>query len=104
MGNEGTLRVAWSRGELSTIRDAIEVTPNFEGRVAVRDVLRNAMRPGASPYVELEHEAAVRFAARLVAADLATAMAKTRLLRAIRDAEARRLVHGGDPGHRAHAA
>lgn len=95
------LRVPWSRGELATIRDAIEVTPNFEGRVAVRDILREALRPGAGP-VELDLAAAERFAARLVAVDMATAIAKAKLLRAIRNAN--EVLDRSDAEQRADAA
>lgn len=96
------LRVPWSRGELTTIRDAIELTPNFEGRIAVRDTLRGAVRPGAPSHVELELESAERFAARLVAVDMATAIAKAKLLKAIRDATEAQQRH--ETEHRAHAA
>ena len=96
------LRVPWSRGELTTIRDAIELTPNFEGRIAVRDTLRGSVRPGVHGQVELELEAAERFAARLVAVDMATAIAKAKLLKAIRDAHEAR--HHHDAERRPHAA
>jgi hypothetical protein len=76
----------WSRAELTAIREAVEMTPNFEGRLDVRDVLRKAVRVRNGSIV-LEREVAERFARRLVAVDLPTALAKVKLLRAIRDAD-----------------
>jgi hypothetical protein len=76
----------WSRAELTAIREAIELTPHFEGRPDVRDILRGAMR-ARNGRVHLEREVAERFARRLVAVDLPTALAKVKLLRAIKDAD-----------------
>ena len=44
MRHEGEIRIAWSRAELTALREAVELTPNFEGRIEVRDMLRGAMR------------------------------------------------------------
>ena len=78
--------MTWSRAELTAIREAVEMTPNFEGRLDVRDVLRKAVRVRNGSIV-LERQVAERFARRLVAVDLPTALAKVKLLRAIRDAD-----------------
>ena len=40
------IRVAWTRAEISAMREAVELTPYFEGRPAVRDTIREALRPG----------------------------------------------------------
>ena len=68
------------------MREAVELTPNFEGRLDVRDVIRTAVRARKTEVV-IEREAAERFARRLVATDLPTALAKVKLLRAIRAAD-----------------
>jgi hypothetical protein len=83
------IRVAWTRAELTAMREAVELTPYFEGRPAVRDTIRDALRPGLAPSSTIVFERAVaeRFAGRLVTSDLPTALAKVRLLRAIRDAD-----------------
>ena len=39
-----TVRVQWTRAELLALREAIEVTPNFEGRQELRDFFRTAVR------------------------------------------------------------
>jgi hypothetical protein len=83
---QGEVRIAWSRAELTAVREAIELTPNFEGRLQVRDVLRGAMR-ARNGHVAFERETAERFARRLVAVDLPTALAKVKLLSAIQDAD-----------------
>lgn len=75
-----------SRAELTAMREAIELTPRFTGRLEVRDTLRRAMRV-RSGRISLEREVAERFARRLVAFDLPTALAKAKLLHAIQDAD-----------------
>ena len=82
------IRVAWTRAELTAMREAVELTPYFEGRPSVRDTIREALRPGLAPSstIVFEKGVAERFAGRLVTSDLPTALAKVRLLRAIRDA------------------
>ena len=91
MRHEGEIRIAWSRAELTAVREAVELTPRFNGRVEVRDVLRGAMR-ARNGQVVLEREVAERFARRLVAIDLPTALAKVKLLSAIQDADRQALV------------
>ena len=78
------VRVRWTRAELLALREAIEVTPNFEGRQEVRDTFRLAVRAHRIGEVELEHEIAERLGNRLVPVDLATATARAKLLRAVR--------------------
>ena len=80
------VRITWSRAELTAIREAIELTPYFEGRPEVRDILRGAVR-ARNGKVCFERRVAERFARRLVAIDLPTALAKVKLLRAIKDAD-----------------
>ena len=79
------IQVPWSRGELLPVKEAIELTPYFEGRTAVRDTVRRAVRPGQLGKVSLDREAAERLAGRLVAVDLATSLSRVRLLRALRE-------------------
>ena len=86
MRHEGDVRIKLSRAELSAAREAIELTPNFEGRIDVRDRLRGAMR-ARSHSVALEREVAERFVRRLVAVDLPSALLRTKLLLAIQDAD-----------------
>ena len=91
MKHEGDVRMTLSRAELTAVREAIELTPHFLGRLDVRDTLRRAMR-ARSGRIALEREVAERFARRLVAVDLPTALARTKLLRAIQDADRDALV------------
>ena len=71
------------------MKEAVELTPHFDGRLEVRDTLRAALRPGRAPRaVTLDLAIAERFARRLVSLDLPTALAKVRLLHAIRNAPA----------------
>jgi hypothetical protein len=84
MRPEGAVRVRWTRAELIALREAIEVTPNFEGRQAARDILRVAVRAPRVRELELEPGMAERLANRLVPVDLATATARAKLLHAVR--------------------
>src|SRR5262245_15245338 len=81
------VRIAWTRAELTAVKKTVEVTPRFDGLSDVRDALRAALRPGSQPRpIVLELETAERFAGRFVTVDLPTALAKVKLLRAVRDA------------------
>jgi hypothetical protein len=84
MRPEGVVRVRWTRAELLALREAIEVTPNFDGRQEVRDIFRIAVRAHRAGELTLERELAERLANRLVPVDLATATARAKLLRAVR--------------------
>ena len=90
--DEGVVRVLWTRAELIALREAIEVTPNFEGRQEVRDILRVAVRAPRILPLELEATLAEKLSGRLVPVDLPTATARSKLLRAVHGTERRRTV------------
>jgi len=54
MRPEGVVTVLWTRSELIALREAIEITPNFEGRQEVRDFLRVAVRAPRVKPLELD--------------------------------------------------
>jgi hypothetical protein len=83
---EGKVRIRLSRTELNVMREAVELTPNFEGRTVVRDTLRTAVRKRSNG-IALEREVAERFVRRLVAVDLPTLLVRTKLVFAIQDAD-----------------
>ena len=78
------MRVRWTRAEIIAVREAIEITPLFEGRADVRLTVREALRRNRREVV-LDQPQAERLAAHLVPVDMPTAIAKVKLLRAIRD-------------------
>lgn len=84
MGTEGVMSVKWTRAELVAVREAIELTPLFDGRADVRTTVRNALRANRRVVV-LEREQAERLATHLVPVDMQIAVAKVKLLRALRD-------------------
>lgn len=84
MQGTGEIQVGLSRAELTAVREAVELTPYFEGRPDVRDTLRAAMRARQNG-IALERDVAERFVKRLAAIDLPTALVKVKLLRAIQD-------------------
>src|SRR4029079_15803918 len=81
-----TVRVRWTRAELLALREAIEVTPNFEGRQELRDFFRTAVHAHRLGDLELEFGIAERLSNRLVPVDLATATARRKLVHAVRGA------------------
>ena len=87
MRYQGEVRVPWSRSELTAVREAIELTPLFAGRAEVREIVRRKLRSRRGTEVALDVVLAEHFAANLVALDMQTALAKSRLLRAIQQAE-----------------
>ena len=93
------MRVQWTRAELTAIREAIEITPNFEGRLEVRDILRDALRsrslrPGD---ITFDYGLAERLSGRLVPIDAATAMARAKLLLAVRGPKKRSVAANARP-------
>jgi hypothetical protein len=84
MRHEGEVRVAWNRAELTAIREALEVTPNFIGRLEARELLRAAHRSPRHKPVEFERPLAEALANRIVPIDQHTAIARAKLLMAVR--------------------
>jgi hypothetical protein len=78
----------WTRAELTAVREAIEVTPNFEGRPYARDLIRGALRTPRLATIALEFDIAHKLASRIVPVDTATATAKAKLQLAVRKATA----------------
>lgn len=85
----------WTRAELTAIREAIEVTPNFEGRLEVREILREAFRSPRQGDIVFEQSLAERLGGRLVPIDGPTAMARAKLLLAVRGPRKRSAVKVG---------
>ncbi len=85
MRYEGEVRIRWSWGELTAVREALEVTPLFAGRDELRAKLRR--RPVHGKHVLLDVVLAEHLAANLIALDLPTAVAKSTLLRALQARE-----------------
>jgi hypothetical protein len=86
MGGE-VMHVRWTRAELVAVREAIEVTPLFEGRADVRATVQRTLRANRRD-VAIDLTLAERLASHLVPIDMQTAIAKVKLLRAVRDARA----------------
>jgi hypothetical protein len=78
------LQVRWTRAELVAVREAIEVTPLFEGRADIRKTIRQALRQNRTT-VALDLVLGERLSRHLVPVDMPTAIAKVKLLRAVRD-------------------
>jgi hypothetical protein len=87
MRYQGEVRVGWSRTELTAVREAMEVTPLFAGRSEVREIIRQRLRKGRRTDVTFDVVVAEHLAANLVALDMQTAIAKSKLLQVLQDAE-----------------
>ena len=87
MRYEGEVRVPWSRSEVTAVREAMEVTPLFAGRHEVRDILRRWVRSRRAKDVTFDVVVAEHLASNLVALDMRTAIAKSKLLRTLQDNE-----------------
>ena len=87
MRYEGDIRIPWSWAELAAIRESIELTPSFAGREELRRHLRRRPRAGHMRAVKLDLVLAEHLAANLIALDLPTAVAKSKLLRALQALE-----------------
>jgi hypothetical protein len=79
--------VPWSWPELVAVREAIELTPEFTGRDEVRAALAARSPTTQHRDVTLDVELAERLAANLLSLDLQTTLAKSKLLRALRETE-----------------
>lgn len=87
MRYEGEVRVRWSWSELIAVREAIELTPPFAGREEVRVTLRRRPRTGHVRDVKLDLVLAEHLAMNLMAFDMQTAIAKSKLLREVQRAQ-----------------
>lgn len=74
----------WNRAELTAVREALEVTPNFIGRLEAREVVRAALKSPRRKPTEFERDLAEAVANRIVPVDQPTAMARAKLLMAVR--------------------
>ena len=83
MRYEGVVRVRWSWAELTAVREAIEVTPLFAGRDELRTTLRRRPNTGQGKPVKLDRVLAEHLASNLIALDMPTFIAKSKLLRAL---------------------
>lgn len=87
MRYEGEVRVRWSWSELTAVREAVELTPPFAGRDEVRVLLRRRPRTGHVRAVKLDLVLAEHLAMNLMAFDMQTAVAKSKLLREVQQAQ-----------------
>jgi hypothetical protein len=87
MRYQGEVQVPWSRSELTAVREAIELTPLFAGRSEVREITRRRLHSRRGTDVTFDVVLAEHLAANLVALDMQTALAKSKLLRALQAAE-----------------
>ena len=78
------MRVTWNRAELTAVKEAIEITPNFIGRLEARDVVKAALKSPRHKPVEFERTLAETLANRIVPIDQPTALARAKLLMAVR--------------------
>lgn len=102
MGIEGeAVRIRWTRSELVAVREGIELSPSFDGRKEIRNEIGSTLRANRRE-VTLDIVHAERLASHLVPIDVASSIAKVKLLRAVRDA--RRVTQTEAPARATEAA
>ncbi|HEX5583485.1 hypothetical protein [Gaiella sp.] len=100
MRHEGVVRVKWTREELKAVREALEITPNFEGRLEAREVVKVALRTPRMRDVTIDLDLAQRLGSRIVPIDAPTAMARAKLLLAVRGPRKRGIAETMQAAHR----
>jgi hypothetical protein len=100
MRHEGVVRVKWTREELKAVREALEITPNFEGRLDAREVVKLALRAPRMRDVTIDLALAERLGSRIVPIDAQTAMARAKLLLAVRGPRKRGIAESMRAAHR----
>jgi hypothetical protein len=80
------MSVDLTRAELVSLKETLEVTPRFEGRATVRDAVQEILRKRQSRPSPLcvEESALSELARRIVVIDLASAMIRSKLDRALK--------------------
>jgi len=80
------MSVDLTRAELVSLKETLEVTPRFEGRVIVRDAVQAVLRERRSKPAPLlvDESALSELARRIVVIDLASATIRSKLDRALK--------------------
>ncbi len=82
------MSVELTRADLVALRETIELTPGFEGRVQARDAIRGVLRERRPSLLQIDETVLAAVAERIVPIDVPTASLRSKLDRALRSARA----------------
>jgi hypothetical protein len=83
------MSVELTRADLVALKETIELTPGFEGRVQAREAIRGVLRERRRPsLLQIDETVLAAVAQRIVPIDVPTASLRSKLDRALRSARA----------------
>ena len=82
------MSVELTRADLVALRETIELTPGFEGRVQAREAIRGVLRERRPTLLRIDETVLAAVAQRIVPIDVPTASLRSKLDRALRSARA----------------
>lgn len=82
------MSVELTRSDLVALKETIELTPGFEGRVQARDAIRGVLRERRPSLLQIDETVLAAVAERVVPVDVPTASLRSKLDRALRSARA----------------
>jgi hypothetical protein len=82
------MSVELTRADLVALRETIELTPGFEGRVQAREAIRGVLRERRPTLLRIDEAVLAAVAQRIVPIDVTTASLRSKLDRALRSGRA----------------
>jgi hypothetical protein len=82
------MSVELTRADLVALRETIELTPGFEGRVQARDAIRGVLRERRPSLLQIDKTVLAAVAERIVPVDVPSASLRSKLDRALRSGRA----------------
>ena len=91
------MSVELTRADLVALRETIEWTPGFEGRVQAREAIRVVLRERRPSLLHIDETVLAAVAQRIVPIDVPSASLRSKLDRALRSARASGSTAGSTP-------
>lgn len=82
------MSVELTRADLVALRETLELTPGFEGRVQAREAIRGVLRERRRSLLQIDETVLAAVAQRIVPIDVPTASLRSKLDRALRSGRA----------------
>jgi hypothetical protein len=91
------MSVELTRSDLVALRETIELTPGFEGRVQAREAIRGVLRERRPSLLRIDEAVLAAVAQRIVPIDVPSASLRSKLDRALRSGRASRSTVTSSP-------
>jgi hypothetical protein len=91
------MSVELTRADLVALRETIELTPGFEGRVQAREAIRGVLRERRPSLLRIDETVLAAVAQRIVPIDVPSASLRSKLDRALRSGRASRSTARSNP-------